>query len=178
MLRWSIILLILISTQGLYANSMSKKQFIARAFFLEKAGEKTASQPEVHTLWLDAKLQQKISKILDHRYPKLRLRYWVNSDTNKQSVWFLDEIGKEMPISFGISIIDHRVSLIKVLKFRESRGGEIRMQSFSEQFKNIGLSKDTFLNKTIDGISGATMSVSAMKKITRLALLLHREISQ
>jgi len=178
LIRWSIILLILISTQGLYANSMSKKQFIARAFHLEKTAEQTGSQPEIKTLWLDDKLQKKISKILDHRYPKLRLRYWVSSDSNKQSVWFLDEVGKELPISFGISIIDHQVSQINVLKFRESRGGEIRMQSFSEQFKDVGLSKDTFLNKTIDGISGATMSVSAMKKITRLALLLHREISQ
>ena len=169
MLRRSLIFLIVLSTQCIYAKSMSKKQFISEAF---------DSQPEVKSIWLDERLQKKIKNILDHRYPKLRLRYWVNHNNNNQSVWFLDEIGKEMPISFAISIIEHRVSLIKVLAFRESRGGEIRMQSFSEQFENIGLNDDSFLNKTIDGISGATMSVTAMKKVTRLALLLHNEINQ
>lgn len=156
------------------AHAMSKKEFIATAF----SQQSTNIQPEVKTLWLDAQLQSKIKAILDHQYPKLRLRYWSReSGDKKQSVWFLDEIGKELPISFAVNIINNRVQLIKVLKFRESRGGEIRMQSFTDQFNGIGV-KENKLDKSIDGITGATMSVNAMKKITKLALMLHREIYQ
>ena len=46
-----------------------------------------------------------------------------------------------------MSIINDRVDLIKVLKFRESRGGEIQMQAFGDQFKKIGLNSETLLDK-------------------------------
>lgn len=164
-----IIVLLLAAPLSVAAKTISKKEFIAMAF------TDTKSQPKPETLWLNDDLQAKATAILDHRYPKLRLRYWLDP-ANKQTVWFLDEIGKERPISFGISVINDRVDLIKVLAFRESRGGEIRMASFTEQFNNIGITDDTGLNRTIDGITGATMSVIAMKKITRLALVLHKEV--
>ena len=89
----------------------------------------------------------------------------------------MDEIGKERPISFGISIINGGVDLIKVIKFRESRGGEIQMEAFSEQFNQASLNNESRLDKSIDGITGATMSVSAMKKIARVALTLHQVVS-
>ena len=155
---------------SLKADNSNKNEFLAQAFgemFAEAKSEK---------LWLNDGLQAKVTKILDHKYPKLRLSYWQIKN-NKQTVWFLDEIGKERPISFAISIINQRVSLIKVLEFRESRGGEIQMSSFTEQFNNIGLNDESLLDQNIDGISGATMSITAMKKITRLALMLHNEVS-
>lgn len=115
--------------------------------------------------------------ILDHPYPKLRLNYWLSDDL-QQSVWFLEEIGKEKPISFGINIVHGQIKQIKVLAFRESRGGEIHMRAFSQQFNQAKLDNSLQLDKNIDGISGATMSVSAMKKIARTALLLHQQVSQ
>jgi len=120
-------------------------------------------------------LQKKISTILDHSYPKLRLRYWQHT-ANKQTVWFLDEVGKERPISFGISIKDKHLDMIRVLTFRESRGGEIAMSSYSDQFAQTSLDAEYSLNQQIDGISGATLSVIAMKKVARLALLLNQEV--
>ena len=46
------------------------------------------------------------------------------------------------------------------------------------EFNNIGLDPDNKLDQQIDGITGATMSVVAMKKITQLALVLHDEVSK
>ncbi|GAA4356781.1 hypothetical protein GCM10023151_05050 [Kangiella marina] len=145
---------------------MTKQQFIHQAFAPLEEGVR----PKMKTLWLDDEVQEKITEILDHSYPKLRLRYWQHSD---QSVWFLDEIGKEKPISFGVSVKGQQISAIRVLEFRESRGDEIHMQAFTEQFEQIKLTEDNELDRHIDGITGATMSVSAMKKIARVALMLN-----
>jgi len=166
------VLLLLVSQVSFAGNNISKKEFLNLVY------KDSLSQVEAKTLWLDQEIQEKIIKILDHKYPKLRLRYkqLVTLDKN-QTVWFLDEIGKERPISFAVSITNNQIDLIRVTKFRESRGGEIQMLAFSEQFNQIGLNEENQLNKNIDGITGATMSVSAMKKISRIALTLHKFVS-
>jgi hypothetical protein len=163
----------------IYAANLTKQAFIQLSLQPSQADPKSVTTKQ--TLWLDDELQAKIHSILDHNYPKLRLKYWqnqynLNDQLHFQTLWFLEEIGKEKPISFAVSVINDRVSLIRVLKFRESRGGEIQMLSFSEQFYQLGLNQDNQLDQNIDGITGATMSVSAMKKITRLALMLHQEV--
>lgn len=149
---------------------LTQSSFMALAF-----DQNNVQSAEIKTLWLNKKMQSKIEKILSHPYPKLRIRYW---SVGKQTAWILDEIGKEKAITFGISIINNRVKLARVLVFRENRGYEISMASFYQQFNQIGLTDDHWLTDSIDGISGATMSVNAMKKMTRLALLLHKEVIQ
>lgn len=163
-------------------KGISKDEFIAMALDSSVTSPTSASRSgtdslQSKSLWLKDELQKKIITILDHPYSKLRLRYLTNP-TLKQTIWFLDEIGKERPISFAVSIIDRRISLMKILEYRESRGGEIRMQSFTDQFKQIGVTENSKLDQPIDGISGATMSVTAMKKIARLALMLDVEVNQ
>ena len=126
------------------------------------------------TLWLDKSIQAELKNILSHPYPKLRLRYKISTNQPIEStIWFLDEIGKERPISFAISIKENQIQLIRVLEFRESRGYEIHMHAFTEQFNQVSVSGAGRLNQSIDGITGATMSVNAMKKIARVALFLH-----
>lgn len=167
------------TNENSHKDYISKKANLSKKEFHSLAFKQNINQAENKSLWLDKSLQQKINKILNHNYPKLRLRYKrFISDELQQTSWFLDEIGKEKPISFGISIINDRVDLIRVIKFRESRGGEIQMQAFEQQFNQAGLNDELFLDKNIDGISGATMSVNAMKKITRVALMLHRLVMQ
>ena len=172
-----IILCFTTNISSLWAKNTNSK--ISRDAFHKIALKSNLAQSESKTLWLDKNIQNKISQILSHNYPKLRLRYKrYQSTEHQQTVWFLDEIGKERPISFGISIINNQVDLIRVLVFRESRGGEIQMQAFSEQFNQIALNQEMRLNKRIDGITGATMSVSAMKKIARVALMLHQQVTK
>ncbi len=175
--RLFILCILLMAESGFATNYMSQKEFLR----LAQKTPQSASNLTAKSLWLDDYHQTLIKEILEHKYPKLRLKYWISQNPidsqQTQTVWFLEKIGKERPISFAVSVINHQIDLIKVLAFRESRGGEIRIQSFTEQFKGVELTDKKRLNRNIDGITGATMSVNAMKKISRLALLLHKEVS-
>lgn len=135
--------------------------------FLEEAFPE--AQPEPHIAWLTGERKQAISRILEHNYPALRIRYWRKE---QRSSWVLEEIGKEQPITIGVIVNNGVLERIKVLAFRESRGGEIRYPFFTDQFKGIGIDDKQQLDRHIDGISGATLSVRAMKKIAALALYL------
>ena len=103
----------------------------------------------------------------------MRVRYWGEA---RRSAWILEEIGKEEPITVGIVINQNRIELVKVLAFRESRGGEVRHPFFIDQFKGAGLRDDRQLDRSVDGISGATLSVRALTKLSRLALYLDGKV--
>jgi len=180
-----VILLILTSAQHLSAKiHMSKQEFLNLISAQDVSFR--ASDFRTKTLWLDKNTQKEIKNILNHKYPKLRLRYetsqkitqntGTDSPLNHTTVWFLDEIGKERPISFAVAVKNNRIRAIRVLEFRESRGYEIKLPAFAQQFKQIGVDQNGRLDHNIDGITGATMSVRAMKKISRVALMLHKKV--
>ncbi len=125
--------------------------------------------PEAAVVWLSGERKQRVREILGHDYPALRVRYWRKES---RSAWILEEIGKDHPITIGVVIQDGQLERIKVLVFRESRGWEIRHPFFTDQFRDARLNEDNGLDRSIDGISGATLSVRAMKKIATLALYL------
>ena len=131
--------------------------------------------PKAEALWLNKDLKEQIVKILDHKYKGLRVRYWRKQE---RSAWILDEIGKEKLITTGIVINNAHVEQVKVLVFRESRGWEVRHDFFTDQFKSVALKDDHQLDKTIDNISGATLSVRAIRKLATIALLLDQEIQK
>ena len=125
--------------------------------------------PKASLLWLNKAMQKDIAQILGHRLRSLRLRYWAEGE---RSVWILDEIGKEHPITTGIVVDNGRIEKIRVLIYRESRGHEVRHAFFTDQFKEATLTADRQLDRPIDGISGATLSVRALTRLARLALYL------
>jgi hypothetical protein len=137
-------------------------------------GETFAQPPAAEALWLVGDLQPAVRTILEHDYPAARVRYWR---AEKRTVWVLDEIGKEMPITVGIAINEGAVEHVKVLVYRESRGWEVKSPSFTAQFFGAKLDDGKKLDKQIDGISGATLSVRALSRLTRLALLFDRHIN-
>jgi hypothetical protein len=135
--------------------------------------------PKAEVLWLKKDLKKQITDILDHKYNGLRVRYWQqNKGSNLKSVWVLDEIGKDKPITTGFVINNGQIDLVKVLVFRESRGWEVRHDFFTDQFKQATLKSDYNLSQSIDNISGATLSVRAIRKLAKIALLLDQEISK
>lgn len=140
------------------------EEFIAQAF------DGTAPEPEL--IWIKGELRSQVEAILQHKYKTKRVRYWKQK---QRSVWVLEEIGKKKPITVGIVIDDNKISQLKVLVFRETRGWEVRYPFFTEQFKQLFLIDNNSLNKNIDGISGATLSVRALRKLARIALLLNQE---
>ncbi len=127
--------------------------------------------PKPKVLWITKNIKQLATKILGNRPKQLRVRYWGNKN---QTAWILEEIGKEKLITFGIVIEKHKIKSYKVLSFKESRGWEIVQPFFTDQFNNVSLLEDLTLDNNIDGISGATLSVRASKKMAQLALLFNK----
>ena len=135
------------------------------AFLRETFGQ--APQPAL--LWLDKSVQAQLVAVLGHPYPQARLRYWR---VQGKTVWLLDEIGKEYPITAGFVVTDQHIERARVLVYRESRGEEIHLPAFLRQFEGSHLDGGG-LSQKIDGITGATLSVDAMRRMARAALLLN-----
>ena len=143
--------------------------------FINQVFDNSAPKPQV--LWLNKELKAQIVDILDHKYKGLRVRYWQQElDNKRRTAWILDEIGKEKPITVGLVVNDQKIELVTVLVFRESRGWEVRHDFFTKQFEQAALKDDNRLDKHIDNISGATLSVRALTKLARIALLLDRQL--
>ena len=139
----------------------------------EFLGEVFAGSPPVPKfIWLKGEVKEKAAEILGHNYPGIRIRYWGEDE---RTAWILEEIGKTQPITVGLVVDDNGLESIRVLAFRESRGWEVRYPFFTDQFSGIRLTIDNQLDRPVDGISGATLSVRALKKLARLALYLHQQ---
>ncbi len=141
--------------------------FVVRAF--------GGAAPEPSVLWLTPAIKARARRILGHDPGGLRLRYWRQG---AKTAWILNEIGKEEPITAGFVIENGHLREALVLDYRESRGWEIRYPYFLDQFVNARLDDTLQLDRHIDGISGATLSVRAMQNMARLALLLDREVQK
>ena len=129
--------------------------------------------PKAQFVWFTGEVGKTVKSILSHKPSSLRTRYWQQ---DKRSVWILEEIGKDKPITVGFIINQGQIERIKVLIFRESRGWEIKREGFTDQFKDITLEKENTLSKPIDSISGATLSVNAVTKLSRVALYLDSQV--
>ena len=140
-------------------------------FLIQTFGE----TPEAQRIILKGELAKQVKNILGHRYKKIRVPYWQQGC---RSAWVLEEIGKERPITTGFVVNTQGLEKVKVLIFRESRGWEVRHDFFSQQFTHAKLSKKLKLDKQIDNISGATLSVRAVTNISRMALLLHDHVTE
>lgn len=151
-----------VSARGVYQTS---EQFLNEVF--------KQQMPQSEVVWLKGEVRDQIKQILGHAYSGLRIRYWQQ---DKRSAWILEEIGKEEPITFGIVINDARVEQVKVLAYRESRGWEVRHPAFTQQFSDAKLENNE-LDRNIDGITGATLSVRAMTAVVTLALYLDEFIT-
>ncbi len=164
-----LILCLLLSTLSLplRAGGIYQKpaDFIAGAF--------DNRPPGASVVWPDRELKRQMAAILQHPYRGLRVRYWQRDG---RTAWILDETGKEKPITTGIVIDDGKITRIKVLAFRESRGWEVRHDFFTDQFKQAGLTTTHELDRPIDNISGATLSVRAVTRLARIALLLDQSV--
>ncbi|MGH8609816.1 MAG: FMN-binding protein [Gammaproteobacteria bacterium] len=138
------------------------------AEFLRETFENRVPPPT--RLLIGDDLRGKVKEILGHDLGVSRLRYWTRDG---RTAWILEEIGKTQPITTGIVVSHGEIERIKVLIFRESRGWEVRYPFFTDQFRGTGLTDQNRLDRDIDGISGATLSVRALENLARLALLLH-----
>lgn len=142
---------------------LTPEQFVQAAF----STATTRTVPTLETLWLTKEVATQTEAILGHSPKQVRIKFWK---AGLQTAWILDEVGKEEPITAGFVVNNGKMIQATVLVYRESRGGEVRHSGFLKQYQGASLQADTQLNKTIDGISGATLSIRAMGRMARLAL--------
>ena len=74
----------------------------------------------------------------------------------------------------GIVINANKIEKVNILIFRESRGWEVRHPFYID----VKLNDKKELDKGIDGISGATLSVRAVNRLAVLSLYFHQIVTQ
>lgn len=163
--RIVLFLLVVIAAGSVQAveQYLKPEQFLAEVF--------ADDVPRPQVLWVTKDVAKEAEKILGHAPSLLRQRYW---SANGKSAWILDEVGKEEPITAGLVVSEGKIAQVRVLTYRESRGWEVRYSAFLKQYQGAALQADNHLNRGIDGISGATLSVNAMNRMVRLALYFDR----
>jgi len=91
---------------------------------------------------------------------------------------FLDNvIGKSMPITFFVLLdIEGNITSTNIIKYREPYGGAVSNDNWNEQFTGKNSGSDFTVGKSVNGISGATISVKSVTKGIRKIALLYEEI--
>ncbi|MDG1494396.1 MAG: FMN-binding protein [Porticoccaceae bacterium] len=153
-----------VSAKGVF---QSGPDFVAEVFAPQQAVAKV--------LWLTPEIRAQAAAIVDHPVRGLRIRY---HQSESKSAWILEEIGKEMPITIGVVVEDNIIQQVKILAYRESRGGEVRYPAYTKQYLGAFLKDNYRLSQNIDGITGATLSVWAVNKVAALALYYHAQANQ
>lgn len=164
--------LLLLWATSLMSTAFGEGEFIAPEEFLQRVFPDAV--PASQVLWISGDIKAEVENILGHEAGFLRLRYWGDSE---RSAWIVDEIGKTEPITIGLVVSNKSVESVDVLAFRESRGWEIKYEFFTRQFAGVSLSNHSRLDRSIDGISGATLSVKAVTNVSRLVLYLAASLS-
>jgi hypothetical protein len=154
----ALIISTLANARGVY---QTREAFLHEAF--------NGPPPKAKVIWLSGEIKKNASEILQHKPGFLRVRFWA---VESKSAWVLNEVGKEQPITIGIVIENKKIKRLSVLEYRESRGNEVRHHFFTKQFVDLQLNTENQLSKNIDGITGATLSVRALKRLAKLALYL------
>jgi len=106
----------------------SHEEFLGRAY--------NGLPPEPGIVWLSGERRIAVRRLLGHDYSTLRLRYWCQAG---RSAWILDEIGKELPITVGVIVDKDFIRSLRVLTYRENRGGEVAVPAFTDQFDGVAL---------------------------------------
>ena len=123
-------------------------------------------------LIVKGELKTKVQRIMGNKYNKIFFTYWYG---NNKTIWILNSIGKYKPITSGVVVSNCSSDNMKVLVYREQIGYEIKYPKFLNQFNNVKL-QNLKLDRKIDNISGATLSVRSMDRMARLALLLNSQV--
>jgi hypothetical protein len=160
-------ILMMVAFSAVGEDYMGRDEFLVMAF-----GD---SESQMETLWLTKETKAAAQAAVGWTPAALRLRYWRSGE---RSAWILEEIGKDQPITMGVVVVDDKIERLEVLAFRESRGWEIRYPFFTGQFGGLTLAQDGHLSESIDGITGATLSVRATEHVARRALWLHGQVQR
>lgn len=125
--------------------------------------------PAEQQLLLQGDADRAVRAAYGGRYPAASIPYWQSDGVR---VWVLRARGKFGYIQAGFVVEGGRLVKSEVLSSKEKKGRVIKQERFLRQLAGIGLTGKGTLDRCVDGYSGATISVSAMEKMARLALTL------
>ena len=125
---------------------------------------------------------EELKEKIRQRMGKTKTSVWEDSyvtfiakkgDTILGYAVIVEEIGKHRPITFVVGVgNDRKIKDAALMAYREAYGGEVRDRRFLQQYKGKEL-KDPFLPyRDIQNISGATLSVEAIGRGSKKALVL------
>ncbi len=144
----------------LYKTFQTPEAFLAEVF--------GTNPPAPEVLNLDGGKQSEVSQVFGRSFPQARLRYWRAGD---RTAWIFDDIGKEgyVPTTCGFVVNNGMVEVARVLIYRESRGEQVAEPAFLHQLEGARAAGNA-LDREVDNISGATLSVKMMERMARTAL--------
>lgn len=175
--RWrpwpALVVFLLMTTSALSVLAMGvpQIQYMTNEEFLRQAFG--SQQPQWKMVRLAGPLKKRVEEVLTHPYEGVRIRYWV---AGQRTAWIIDEIGKDLPITIGVVVDSDAIVDVRILVYREERGGEVHNEFFTRQFHQVTLNEAGGLSREIDGITGATLSVASVSRVARLALVMHRTV--
>jgi len=104
--------------------------------------------------------------------------YRISVKDSAIAIGFLDNvIGKSMPITFFVLLdVEGNIISTNIIKYREPYGGAVSNDNWNEQFTGKSSGSDFTVGKSVNGISGATISVNSVTKGIRKIALLYEEI--
>lgn len=159
--------------------SDSRRSFIRTAFAIVASGLLTPLARAGESLWTTYQTPEAFiaeafrgnppaSKVANG--PAGPVHYWR---ANGRSVWVLDDVGKQgyQLTTAGFIVKNGAIESAKVLVYRESRGEQVAEPSFLQKFVGARLAGGQ-LDRNIDNISGATLSVQMMQRMARTVLAL------
>lgn len=87
----------------------------------------------------------------------------------------VEEIGKHRPITFIVGVAtDGAVAGVSVMTYREAYGGEVRSGRFLKQYRGKDARAALLPNSDIRNIAGATLSVQAIGRGVKKAIVVAR----
>lgn len=127
---------------------------------------------------IDSKLKSDIELKAGQKFFSDSVYKWnIYKNDSLSAIALLDNVyGKVQLITFLV-IYDLNGNIInaKIVKYRESHGGQVQSETWLEQFNNKSAVSGFKVGTDIDGISGATISANSVSKgIYKLSLLAER----
>ena len=162
-----ILCLLYLSNTGLFSETSEIEGFLKRVF--------PTQIPTVKALWISGELKKEIELAIGKEPPRMREKYWQQGE---DIVFVLEQIGKVKPITTAWHIREGMIVKAELLVYRETRGSEVTRPFFTKLFEGVGLKEHKNLDADIDGISGATLSVWAMKHMAQQALLMAHHLKK
>lgn len=122
---------------------------------------------------IPVKLKNEIEFASKQRFFSENIFVWtITNNDSLVALGLMDNVyGKAQPITFlTIFSLNGIVHSNHIVKYREEHGGQVANNDWNKQF--VGMDNKSNINKKVDGISGATISVNSVKKGVKKLILL------